>query len=187
MKENQPDLLAAIIDAFDDRDTSPREQRLAAAERQRATASNKGHGRRETRTLTSTTALNHGYLDWPDLGQCFRLVRQRTIRGKTTSETVYGITSLTRRKADATRLLALVRNHWSVESLFWVRDVTFGEDACQAAAGAAPLVLSAMRNAAVTLIAHAAVDGKPVNIAAALRRHAAHPQEALALVQAGSG
>ena len=183
MKDNQPDLLAAIADAFDDEGVSPRERRLAAAERQTATSVNKGHGRLERRTLVSTTALADGYVDWPHLGQCFKLVRERTANGKTTAETVFGITSLTREQADAPRLLKLVRSHWSVESLFYVRDVTFGEDGCRASSGAAPLVLSALRNAAITLLDQGGVRNK----AAALRRHAAHPHEALALVKAGSG
>lgn len=179
MKENQPDLLAALADAFDDAGASPRERWLAAAERQAATSTNKGHGRRETRTLTSTTALND-YLDWPFVRQAFRLVRQRTVKGRTTAETVYGITSLPRDRAGAGRLLKLVRQHWSVESLFWVRDVTFGEDACRARTGATtPVALSALRNAAITLLDQQKVTNK----AAALRRHAAHPDEALALVR----
>jgi hypothetical protein len=172
-------LLAAIADAFDDEGVSPRERRLAAAERQTASTMDKGHGRLERRTLTSTTALSDGYLDWPHLGQCFKLVRERTVGGETTTETVFGITSLTRERADALRLLKLVRSHWSVEGLFHVRDVTFGEDACRARTGAAPAVLSALRNAAITMLNQNAVT----NIAAALRRHAAHPDEALALIR----
>lgn len=172
-------MLAAIADAFDDTGTSPRQQRLAAAERQSTGRVEKGHGRRERRTLTSTTALSHGYVDWPGLGQCFRLVRQRTCKGRTVSETAFGITSLPREKADAASLLKLVREHWSIESWFWVRDVTFGEDGCRARTGGAPRVLSALRNAAITLLTHAGLTNK----AAALRRHAAHPHEALALVR----
>jgi hypothetical protein len=122
-------------------------------------------------------------VDWPRLGQCFQLVRERTIGGKTTTETVYGITSLRREKADAARLTKPVRSHWSIESLFWVRDATFGEDACHASVGTAPLVLSGLRNAAVTPLD----QGGACNKAAALRRHAAHPEEALALVKGGSG
>lgn len=189
MKENQPDLLAAITDAFDDAGVSPRERRLAAAERQTARSTDKGHGRVERRALTSTTALSdrtggrEPYLDWPGLGQCFRLVRERTLNGKTTSETVYGITSLTRDKADAKRLLTLVRAHWSVEMLFHVRDVTFGEDACRARTGAAPFVLSGLRNVAIMLLDEHEHDNK----AAALRRHAAFPAEALAMVHGESG
>ena len=165
---------------------SPRERRLAEAERQAASSTDKGHGRLEKRTLTSTTSLSGGkdpYLDWPHLGQCFKLLRERTVNGKTSTETVYGITSLKRERADAARLLKLVRSHWSVESLFHVRDVTFGEDACRARTGAAPAVLSALRNAAITLLGQNGIANK----AAALRRHAAHPDEALALVKAGFG
>lgn len=158
---------------------SPRERRLAEAERQTATSTDKGHGRLEKRTLTSTTSLGDGYLDWPHLGQCFKLVRERTVGGKTTTETVFGVTSLKRERADATRLLKLVRSHWSVESLFHVRDVTFGEDSCRARTGAAPAVLSALRNAAITLLDQNDVANK----AAALRRHAAHPDEALTLIR----
>lgn len=180
MKANQPDLLAALADAFDDEGVSPRERKLAEAERQAASTVGKGHGRTETRTLTATAALND-YLDWPGLGQCFRLVRERTVNGKTTVETVCGITSLTRREADAGRLLKLVRQHWGIEMLFRARDVTFGEDACRVRTAGGPAILADLRNAAFTLIDHAGHDNK----AAALRRHAAHPHEALALVMQG--
>jgi predicted transposase YbfD/YdcC len=179
VKENQPELLAAISDAFDDTGISPRERKLAAAERQTAAVSNKGHGRSETRTLTSTTSLSDGYVDWPGLGQCFKLVRERTRRGKTVTETVFGITSLKREQADAGRLLKLVRQHWGIENcVFYVRDMTFGEDACRARTGVGPHVLSFLRNAAINLLNRAGTKNK----AAALRRHAAHPEEALALV-----
>jgi predicted transposase YbfD/YdcC len=179
VKENQPELLAAIADAFDDEGISPRERKLAEAERQTATASNKGHGRSETRTLTSTTSLSDGYVDWPGLGQCFKLVRQRTVHGKTTTETVFGITSLKRQQADAPRLLKLVRQHWGIENrVFYVRDMTFGEDACRARTGAGPHVLSLLRNAAINVLNRAGLKNK----AAALRRHAAHPEEALRLI-----
>ena len=60
VKDNQPDLLAAIADAFDDEGVSPRERKLAEAERQAAASVGKGHGRLEKRTLTSTTALRAG-------------------------------------------------------------------------------------------------------------------------------
>ena len=179
MKENQSELLAALSDAFDDRGISPREQRLARAERQRASQFSKAHGRLERRTLISTTALND-YVEWPDLQQCFKLVRERTVRGKTTCETVFGITSLSRDKADAQRLLKLTRMHWAIEnSVFYVRDVSLGEDACRVRSGAAPTILSTLRNVAINLLNRLGVANK----AAALRRHAAHPEEALLLVR----
>lgn len=172
-------MLAALTDAFDDQCVSPRQRRLAQAERQKASSCNKGHGRIERRTLTSTTALND-YADWPGVGQCFQRVRQRTIRGQTQTETVLGITSMGREQADARRLLKLTRKHWTIENgVFYVRDVSLGEDACRVRSGSAPMILSTLRNVAINLLNGSGVTNK----AAALRRHAAHPNEALRLVR----
>lgn len=128
---------------------------------------------------SSDAALNDGYVDWPHLGRCFQLVSERTVGGATATEKVYGITSLTRAKADAWRLLKRVHFHRSVEALFQVRDVTFGEDACRARTGAAPLVLSRLRNVAITLLGQTGMSNK----AAARLRHAARSEE----VKGGSG
>jgi hypothetical protein len=128
--------------------------------------------------LISTTALND-YVDWPGVGQVFKLTRERTIGGKTTSETVFGITSMGREKADAKKLLKLTRQHWGVEMLFYVRDVTMGEDRCTVRSGAAGSILSTIRNAAINVLNWAGLKNK----AAALRRHAAHPEEAIELVK----
>jgi hypothetical protein len=66
---------------------------------------------------------------WCGLAQVCRLTRQRIIRGETTIETVYAITSLRADKADAARLLDLSRQHWGIENrLHYVRDVTWRED-----------------------------------------------------------
>ncbi len=133
----------------------------------------------ETRTLTRSTALRD-YVDWPDLTQAFKLVRQRTLRGKTTTETVFGITSLPPDRADAETLLRLTRQHWGIENrVFYVRDVTLGEDPCRVRTGSAPIILSTLRNIALNLLNGNAVKNK----AAALRRHAARPYEALALIR----
>ena len=115
----------------------------------------KGHGRLERRTLTTSTLLN-GYLEWPGVRQIYRLQRERQIKGKTTRETAYGITSLARGQADADRLLQLTQTHWQVENcLHWVRDMTLQEDACRVRCGPAPQILAAIRNLA-TLPAQAA-------------------------------
>ena len=120
-----------------------------------------------------------GYSDWPGLAQVFKVERQRTIRGQTTTEVAYGVTSLDRSKADAIELLKLSRGHWSIENrLFHIRDVTLGEDACRVRSGHAPQNLSTIRNTILHLLHAAGYKNK----AAALRRHAAHPTQALALL-----
>jgi Transposase DDE domain len=129
-----------------------------------------------------TTLLTRHHL-WAGLRQGFRITRRRTVNGVATEEVVCGITSLPPDRADAGRLLELVRGHWRIENcLHYVRDVTLGEDACRVRSGNAPQVLAAMRNAAIHLLA--GVEAK--SRAAATRRLAARPEEALELLHSTS-
>ena len=132
----------------------------------------------EQRTLRTTTILTlHG--KWPGLKQGFELTRRRTVKGQTTVEVVYGISSLAEAEADAKRLLGLTRGHWGIENkLHYVRDVTLGEDGCRVRKGSAPQVLAAVRNAVIHLLAGVDASSR----AAAIRRLNNHPEEALALL-----
>jgi predicted transposase YbfD/YdcC len=113
----------------------------------------KGHGRLEVRTLRTTTILTC-HERWAGLAQGFEVTRERTIRGVTTVEVGYGITSLSAQAATASDLLRHLRDHWKIENqLHYVRDVTLGEDACRVRSGSAPQVLAALRNAVVHLLA----------------------------------
>jgi len=146
-----------------------------------ATQWNKHGGRSEKRQLWVSSILV-GYSDWPHLAQVCRLERTVTWKGKTRQETAYAVTSLPPAAASPTRLLYLWRGHWGIENrVHWVRDVTMDEDRCQIRTGAGPQVMAALRNLVISLVRRA---GHP-NVAAALRRHAAHPAEALALVTRG--
>lgn len=147
-------------------------------ERQQATTLDKAHGRVERRTLTATTALNE-HLDWPDVRQVFQVVRERTHKGTTTRDVAYGITSLSPQEANAERLLALARGHWGIENrLFYVRDVTFGEDKCRIRTGRGPQMLATLRNAAISLLRALGIH----NIAAALRQNAYQTHHLLSLL-----
>jgi predicted transposase YbfD/YdcC len=164
----------------------PRGQALAAAERQTARTVNKGHGRLETRTLVSTTQLDEGYLDFPGVRQCFKLTRTRTLRDratgeiKTTSETVFGVTSLPRERADAGQLMKLVRTHWEIENkVFHVRDLTMGEDACRVRKRSAPVIFSTLRNGVLNVLQRLGVK----NRAAQFRTFCADPVKALHAIQ----
>lgn len=66
---------------------------------------------------------------------------------------MYGLTShVGTSERAATKLLALVRGHWKVESNHWIRDVTFDEDRSQIRKGNGPQVMATLRNLAVSLI-----------------------------------
>jgi predicted transposase YbfD/YdcC len=107
------------------------------------------------------------------------LERVRRSRGKETTETVCAVTSLGAERASAKRLLAISRGHWHIENrVHWVRDLSLGEDTCRVRTGEAPEILAAIRNAGLRLLR----SSRLTNVAAALRRHAAKPQEALRLV-----
>ena len=139
-----------------------------------------GHGRIETRTLTTSEALG-GYSDWPGLAQVFEVGRHVITKktGTERVEVVYGVTSLRAERATPGRVLELVRGHWAIENKsHWVRDVTFDEDRSQVRGGNIPQVMAALRNTTIGLLRWAG----HTNMAAACRRLAAQPAQALALI-----
>jgi len=127
---------------------------IAAETRTVATTVDGGHGRIEERRLETSDVLV-GYSDWPGLAQVFQLQRQviRKKTGEVREEVVCGVTSLAPARADATRLLALVRGHWHIENQsHGVRDVTFDEDRAHVRCGSIPQVLAGLRNTVIGLM-----------------------------------
>jgi len=172
VKDNQPQLRADIELVFTLPPTGDHQEIARTVDI--------GHGRIEQRNITTSEALV-GYNDWPGLAQVFELGRdvitQKT--GKERAEVVYGVTSLRPERATPGRLLELVRGHWSIENKsHWVRDVTFDEDRSQVRCGNIPHVMAALRNTTIGLLRWAG----HTNIAAACRRLAAQPVQALALI-----
>jgi predicted transposase YbfD/YdcC len=139
-----------------------------------------GHGRSEQRNRTTSAALV-GDSDWPGLAQVFALGRHVMCQttGQARVEVVYGVTSLCPERATPERWLTWVRGQWQMENTsHWVRDVTCDEDRSQVRCGNMPQVMAALRNTAIGLLRYA---GYP-NLAAACRRLAAQPLQALALI-----
>lgn len=88
----------------------------------------------------------------------------------------YAVTSLSRDRVSAEKLLSFNRGHWGIENkLHWVRDVTFGEDGCRMKTGDGPQNMAALRNAGISLLRFSNVNG----IASALRDFATKPWELL--------
>lgn len=175
VKGNQPTLYADLATYF--ADPQARYLQAETVDRRR--------GRVEVRTIKVSTEMN-AYLApyWPFVAQVAQLTRTVTKAGKTTTEVVYLITTLSSCKASPERLLDLNRGHWSIENRsHYVRDVSFGEDRSRLRTGNAPQILAAFRNLAITLIHRFGSS----HIKATRRHFASCPQKALALLSSPKG
>jgi predicted transposase YbfD/YdcC len=180
VKGNQPQLLQDLQDWFDDRVALLPGMGCPPKDFCSATVINKGHGRLEIRTLTTSSQLND-FLDWPFLQQVFKLERFITISktGKRRHELVYGMTSLSAEQASPSQLLQMLRSYWQIENgLHYPRDVTLHEDHTRFKKHSAAHNMAIINNLLLALIAKSDFLFVP----SARRYFAAHPDEALALL-----
>jgi predicted transposase YbfD/YdcC len=182
VKENQPQLYKNIQSLFAPEYPKPGFGKIQT-DFLTAQKVNKGHGRIETRTITTSEMLNV-YAAWPGLAQVYRLERHFQWRRngrcyRTSCEVEFGITSLPRTQASPARLLQTRRTHWGIETgLHYRRDVTLREDATRMTLGDMGKVMASIHNLVLALIRQA----KFQNAAQARRWFAAHPSQAFALL-----
>jgi predicted transposase YbfD/YdcC len=141
----------------------------------------RGHGRRETRTVKAITLHTPGGIAFPHAQQAIRVTRTRTTTttGKTSRETAYLTISLPAADAHPADLQDWIRHEWLIENLVhYVRDVTFHEDQHQARTGNGPAVIATLRN---TAIGYHRTNGD-TNIARATRRANRRPHDLITTV-----
>ncbi len=139
----------------------------------------KGHGRRERRTIQVMSAPAHIRKRFPHVRQVALIERYvtRTVRVKKgkrwvkkqvkSAVAVFIITSLDAREAAPVHLAGYVRGQWTIENkVHWVRDVTYREDASRVRTGPRPRIMATLRNLAIGLIRQASYN----RIAATIRR-----------------
>ena len=80
-----------------------------------------------------------------------RLERRTLAKGQVRSSVTYYITSLSRTKADAARLLSLARHRWWIEAYFWMLDNILGSDLSRLRTGHAARALTAIQHLAINL------------------------------------
>jgi predicted transposase YbfD/YdcC len=173
VKKNQPAMYQDLLDCFEEKD----------AERQKwhdKKQTQKGHGRLEIHEIWTSTDMNKWFeQEWAGIAQVLRLRRYVKEAEKEREEIVYGVTNLTRKQANASRLLALQQAHWRIENrLQYRRDVTLGEDACQVRMTGAPEASAALNGGVLALMDWLQVR----NVASQMRHFCAHPVEALQLL-----
>ena len=155
VKGNQPQLLQDLHDWFDTSIPLLPGMGCPPKDFHSATMTNKGHGRIEVRTLTTSSQLND-FLDWPFLQQVVKLERSVTIQktGQTRHEIIYGITSLSAEQASPKQILNMLRSYWGIENgLHYRRDVTLHEDETRFTKDSAAHIMSIINNILLGLIA----------------------------------
>lgn len=91
----------------------------------------KSHGRIETRTCYVLNNLEYfeGYFkEWKGLKKIFAVKREIEKAGKKTSEISCYLSS---KNTNAENLMKYARNHWKIESMHHILDVTYDEDRCK--------------------------------------------------------
>jgi predicted transposase YbfD/YdcC len=148
LKQNHPTLYAQVVDRFlvattSDDPTLRHVRRVETA-----------HGREETReyyTLPVPAAL-HEREQWPglrSLGMVIRHFREGPA-GEAKGDVRYYLSSL---PPGVNRFARHVRSHWGIEnSLHWVLDVAFREDACQIENPTAAANVSALNRLALSAL-----------------------------------
>lgn len=141
VKGNQPKLQRAVFDAIQ-RDC-PRDPDY--------TELDEGHGRVIRRSLWVTSA---GDIDFPHVSRVARIRRDGYDSDGTliSKEIVHAVTSLDENQASAADLAKLARGQWGIESVHWLRDTAWAEDANTGYAGNGPQAMATLRNLAVSLL-----------------------------------
>jgi predicted transposase YbfD/YdcC len=124
LKDNHPGLRQEVEAAF----LHPDALGIAKNKLNVCRVENKGHGRREARTVSVISDVNGLTTadDWKKLRSIVKVERKRTVGEKTSTETAYYLSSL---KVSAATMGKRIRAHWSIEnSLHWSLDVVFAED-----------------------------------------------------------
>ena len=111
-----------------------------------------GHGRITTRTIQVLPAPAD--LPFPHVNQVWLIERYICDPAGTPLSAVaaLGVTNLTADHAAPTKVATLVRNHWGIESLHWLRDTVYREDNSTAHTRSRPRVMAALRNLAIGAI-----------------------------------
>jgi predicted transposase YbfD/YdcC len=148
VKDNQPSLVAAVDTAFQQAADDPAFDEIVAF----AETTDKGHGRTEVRRCLVCSHLNGitAQEQWTKLASVVRVIVERTVGGKTSTEVRSYICS---RRLSAKAALAAARAHWGIENeLHWVLDVTFHEDDCRVRAGNAAENFAVLRHFALNML-----------------------------------
>jgi predicted transposase YbfD/YdcC len=144
VKGNQSKLANAVQDAFSEVRSAPLESRELQTETH--------HGRIETRSchVLSADKLDGDFSRWQGLKTIAMVEHFRVEKGKSVRlEYRYYICS---KEMAAAQIANAVRDHWAIESMHWILDVSMQEDACQIYKDNAAENLACLRHMALNML-----------------------------------
>jgi predicted transposase YbfD/YdcC len=141
VKGNQAGLQRAVFDAV--QQDFPRDPDYTELDR--------GHGRIIRRSIWVACAEGTGF---PHASRVARIRRDGYDRDGAliSKEIVHAVTSLPGDRASAADLAGIARGQWGIESVHWLRDTAYAEDANTAYSGNGPQVMATFRNLAISLL-----------------------------------
>lgn len=137
LKENQASLYHEVEKAF-------RSNAEGFFGIEKETSEDKGHGRICTRTCRVMSDLSKLPLAslWPGAGSVIEIKSETIKKGVTTNSTNYYIASS---KDIPSIMMQNIRDHWKIESMHWMLDVVFKEDASSMNKGNVPANMAIIR------------------------------------------
>jgi len=141
VKGNQPKLQRAVFDAI--QAGGPREPDHTELDR--------SHGRIVRRSIWVADAAG---IDFPHVRRIARIRRDRydTDGALVSKEIVHAVTSLDENQAGPAGLAKTARGQWGIESVHWIRDTAYAEDANTGYTGNGPQIMASLRNLAISLL-----------------------------------
>jgi predicted transposase YbfD/YdcC len=116
-----------------------------------ATTNEKGHGRieeRRCRVIQDLSKISNA-AKWPGLRSVIEMKRRVSIKDKVTESTNYYISSSS---GSAEQMMKLIRSHWKIESMHWMLDVVFKEDASSIYKGNIPANMAIVRRFVLNIL-----------------------------------
>ena len=148
MKENQSKLHDAIEAFFD----SEGEKDFKEADCECHETNEVSRGRTEHRSYVVAPVsdeMSQAFKGWKGLDSIGRTIAMVECDGKETVETRYNILS---KEMSAALFGKAVRSHWGIESMHWILDVTFKQDASQIIKGHGPENFGFLRRFVISLL-----------------------------------